>query len=136
MALEWSNPNEVDIEKGAGFLYFIRVYDCDGIEYRYIGKTKRGRSRLREYRRNVERIFDGKPRRVTPGQERYRAVHLALAKAIENGWCYEFYPLENVAPEKLNTIEKERISELGCFLNVGQSWEVSRYHELNIRDLL
>ncbi len=136
MSIDWSNPKKVDISKGAGFLYFIRVRDGHGCEYRYVGKTKRGESRLREYLRNVERIFVGKPRRITAGQEKFRAVHLALAKAAKSGWGYDFYPLENVGSEDLNEVEQQRIIELDCALNVGKAWLVEDFARLCIEDLL
>lgn len=133
--LQWSNPNDVDLSKGGGMLYFVRVTDSSGKEYRYIGQTKRGKSRLREYRNNVRKIFEGKPRRSTPGQEKYRPVHLALAKACQNGWNYDFYPLENVSLDQINFTEQSRISELGCGLNVKWSWYVEDYDSLSVSDI-
>gem|GEM_PF-4618775 len=116
-------------------LYFIRMVDDSGNEYRYVGQTKRGKSRLREYKNNVKRIFEGKPRRKTKGQEKYRPVHLALAKACECSWEYEFYPLENVPLEEMNSIEQKRIAELECSLNIKWSWSVESYDKLNMSDI-
>ena len=131
MPLNWSNPRDVDLTKGSGFLYFARILDPGtGREHRYIGISTRGKSRLREYRRNVRRIFSGLPRRITLGQELYRAVHLAMAKACQYGWEYEFYPLENAPVPNLLALEQSRIAELGCDLNTGRLWAVADYARL------
>lgn len=53
-------------------------------------------------------ICDGKLR---------RAVHLALTKAVEYGWEYEFYPLENVLKEIPYWVDSDYINELKCSLN-------------------
>jgi hypothetical protein len=136
MSLIWSNPRSVDLRKRSGFLYFARILDPDtGREHRYVGRTTRGESRLREYRRNVERIFSGLPRRITPGQELYRAVHLAMAKGCQHGWEYEFYPLENAPVSDLLALEQLRIAQLGCDLNTGRLWAVADYARLSIMDL-
>src|SRR4051812_32441555 len=103
------------------FLYFARVLDANGFEYRYVGRTHRP-SRPNEYVRNISRIFAGLPRRTTPGQERYRAVHLALARACEYGWPYEFYRLESAEPSCLAALETQRKTELDCNLNGAGSW--------------
>jgi hypothetical protein len=136
--LVWSIRKEVDLTPGVGFLYFARIVDSTtGVEHRYVGQSKRGETRLREYRRNVERIFSGLPRRTTPGQERYRVVHLAMAKACQFNWDYEFHPLENVAVSEMNEREGKRISELDCDLNAkNSSWPVEDYGNLCIEDLL
>jgi len=136
IAFSWTDPYGLIAARAKVFLYFVRVTDASGDAYCYIGKTKNGKSRLREYRRNIEKIFAGRPRRVTLGQEKYRAVHLALAKACELGWNYEFYPLEEVELSRLNVVEQQRISELSCNLNSGCSWSVGNYQTLTIRDLL
>ena len=136
MGLIWSNPRSVDTRQGVGFLYFARIVDpVSGREHRYIGKATTGESRLRAYRRNVERIFAGLPRRPTAGQEKYRAVHLALAKACEHGWDYEFFPLENADLSILNQLERQRIAELRCDLNTARSWTVAEYARLTLGDL-
>jgi hypothetical protein len=133
--VKWTNPNSVNLSKGLGMLYFIKVVDDTGSEFRYVGQTRRGKSRLREYKNNVRKIFEGKPRRTTKGQERYRPVHLALAKACECGWHYDFFPIENVSIEEMNVTEQIRISELDCTLNVKWSWFVENYHDLNMTDI-
>ena len=132
--VEWTNPHGVQTSQG--FLYFIRVTDlASGHEYRYIGKATSGESRLRAYRGNVERIFAGLPRRITPGQEKYRGVHLALAKAVQNGWNYEFYPLENADAGVLNQVEQARIRQLRCNLNSARAWSVADYSRLSLDDV-
>ena len=137
VAVEWTNPSGVDTTRAKGFLYFISIVEpTTGQELRYIGKSTTGASRLRAYRCNVERIFKGLPRRTTPKQERYRAVHLALAKACLHGWKYEFRPLENVALDGLNRREHEQIALLNCNLNVRRSWEVKDFHQLQVLEFL
>ena len=135
--ITWENPEGINTAKGIGFLYLIKVMDpTTGVEHRYIGKSTTGESRLRAYRRNVQRIFRGATKRPTVGQTSYRAVHLALAKAVEHGWIYEILPLENVPIQKLNEIESLRIEELGCNLNYGPAWKVEDYPSLTLSGLL
>jgi len=131
------NPRRVDISRGVGFLFFVRVVDgVTNSEYRYVGKATRGVSALEDYRRNIQKVFAGRPRRTTRGQEKFRAVHLALAKACEHEWEYEIYPLENVAVSDLDSVRAQRIAELGCNLNSAASWSVQDYASLSISDLL
>lgn len=132
----WTDPHGLIAGKATCLLYFVRLTDEQGVEYRYVGKTKNGSSRLREYRQNIAKIFAGRPRRTTPGQEKYRAIHLALAKACELGWSYEFYPLEGVELQRLAATEKLRISELLCNLNNARSWRVEEFHTLTLRELV
>ena len=131
--LEWTNPKRVDCSKP--YLYFFRTVDPGtGTEYRYIGKSDRRRGcRLKEYVRNVARIFRGQPRGTT---QRYRAVHLAMAKACEFGWDYDFFPLENNLLFELDQIEGVRVEELSCNLNRGRPWSVEKYSQLSVDDVL
>ncbi|EOX4797018.1 hypothetical protein ACI2RL_004847, partial [Vibrio alginolyticus] len=133
--LEWSNPYELDLTEGKGLVYFARVVDDVGNEYRYVGQTKRGKKPLNDYVNNVRRILSGLPRRTTKGQEKYRAVHLALAKATQNNWFYELKPIEITELTKLNDLESSKIKELNCNLNVKWSWNVSDFSELNLSDI-
>lgn len=135
-SIAWTDPHGLIAAKTAAFLYFVRVTDEQGVEYRYIGKTKNGLSRLREYQQNVAKIFAGRPRRTTPGQEKYRAVHFALAKACELGWRYEFFPIEGVELQMLTESEKLRVRELLCDLNNARSWRVEDFRTLTIRELI
>jgi hypothetical protein len=136
LKLDWSNSRGVDTSKGACLLYYIEVKTPGGRLYRYVGKTKRGASRLREYRRNVEKIERREPRRRTNGQRLYRPIHLLLAKAIELEWEYQFYPLENVCDDELLDAEKDRQRELGCFPEgTYRTWDVAQYEELEIEML-
>lgn len=135
--LNWTNPRRVDLSKGRAFLFIARVVDgVTKAPHYYVGKSTRGENGLDDYRRNVDRIFAGRPRRTTPGQEKFRAVHLALAKACEFGWEYEFFPTENVEHSCLNEVRSLRISGLGCDLNAASSWSVEDYETLSITDLL
>jgi len=91
---DWSNPHDVNLNEP--YLYFIKV-NSGAREYRYIGKASK-KSRLNEYRRNVEKILSGKPRRPiqkkdgtaqSNGNLRYRYVHLVLSVAEIEGWSIE-----------------------------------------------
>ena len=142
-SLIWTNPHEVDLSDGEGVIYYIRVIDDQDREFRYIGRTFKAKTRLQRYTRNVKRIHEGKIRSITKGQESYRGVHLALAKAIEHGWEYDFYPLENVPVGNLEMAEHEYINELRGNLNrrsfVGGligSWPVEDYADLVLHDFV
>lgn len=132
----WTNPKDVVLSVKRGMLYWIKVVDDQGREYTYIGKTKQGVRGLIEYEKDMKKIFAGQVRKSTPGKEKYRAVHLALAKAYEHGWPFEFYPLENVGEALLDNLEKKRIAEFKCNLNLAKSWRVEEYAQISIADLL
>ncbi len=134
-SVRWTNPFGVDLSPGSGVLYLICVTDDTGVRHEYLGQTTRAEFRFREYRCNVERIRAGLPQRLTRGQEKYRAVHLALAKAVEHRWYYAFYPMENVALKHLNQTEQKRRLEFDYKLNGGRSWLVAEYESLTITDL-
>ena len=130
--LVWTNPNGIDLSKP--YLYFFRTVDPGtATEYRYVGQSRRGgKRRLDDYVRNVDRIFRGQPRRTTPGQEKYRTVHLAMARACEFDWEYEFLPLENTRPDDLDRSEYEKRQTLSCNLNGGPTWRVEDYSRLRM----
>lgn len=136
IAISWTNPRKVPLAEGKILLYLIRIVDDAGTEYSYVGQTKQGAKGLQEYVKSVKKIFEGKPRKATPGKGKYRAVHLALAKACEHGWAVEFYPLENVGITLLEKVEQKRMAELRCNLNAGRNWLVDDYSSLSIADLL
>ena len=126
----WSNPGEVDM--GSPLIYRIEIWSESGEYYDYIGKA-RGGSRLREYDRNMRRIGERKERGKT---QKYRAVHYVLYQAIQAGWKYNCYPMENCPPEILNSREQQLISEHPCTLNGGRGWRVSEIESLNIQMLI
>jgi hypothetical protein len=128
--LSWRLLESVDAS--AGFIYVIRVIDDTGQEFRYAGKA-RSESRLKEYRSNMTKIFAGRPRGKKQG---YRAVHLALAKALENGWQYDFVVVENATKTELLARETHFKNMLGCNLNGARTWHVSQYESLSVTDLL
>lgn len=133
--LQQSNPLGVVPQEGQGVIYFARVVDDNGTEWKYVGKASSPKSRLSAYVNNVRRIHKGQPRRTTPGQEPYRGVHLALAKAVENEWDYEFYPLQAVEKYKLDVVENRLIQQLQCNLNWLGSWRVEDYHSVKLDHL-
>jgi hypothetical protein len=135
-AANWTNPRNIPLAQGKILLYLIRVIDDAGTEYSYLGQTKQGAKGLQEYAKDLKKIFAAKPRKAIVGKGKYRAVHLALAKASEHGWPVEFYPLENVGIALLEKIEQKRMAELRCNLNAGRNWEVADYNRLSIADLL
>lgn len=126
----WSNPRGVDMERP--FLYLIRVVDFEGHDYRYVGKG-RSRDRLVEYRRNMQKISEGKPRGET---QRYRAVHLALYHALVRGWAFSIYPYESIDPEASEGREKALIEELGCNLNRASTWSIEQLDALEVASLI
>ena len=76
------------------FIYCIEITDVDrGETHRYIGQA-RNYKRLVEYRNNMRRICQRLPKRTTPGQEPYRAIHFALYHGIKHGWDTSFHVLE------------------------------------------
>jgi hypothetical protein len=136
ITLNWSNPRNVILAEGKVLLYYIGVTDEFGVKHSYIGQTRTGAKGLQEYQKALRKIFEGKPRQTAAGKEKYRAVHLALAKACEHGWPIEFYPLENVGAAMLEKVEQKRRAELGSDLNAGHSWRVEDYSRLTLADLL
>jgi hypothetical protein len=136
VTLGWSNPHNIALTEGKVLLYFIGVTDGNGIKHGYIGQTRNGARGLQEYQKALRKIAAGKPRQSAAGKEKYRAVHLALAKACEHGWPMEFYPLENVGAAMLEKVEQKRRAELGSDLNAGRSWRVEDYSRLTLAELL
>ena len=137
----WTKPKGID--ESIPFIYHLSITDDAGKEYRYVGKA-RHYGRLREYKRNIRRIHDGKPRRTTPGQEEYRAVHFALYKAIENDWDINFYiiyPLKAPSKDELNVVENQFIDKLKCNLNKRYNpkaggWAVEDLDKLKIEEFV
>lgn len=126
----WQDPNEVDL--ASPFLYFVSITDSDSDEYRYIGKA-RSESRLREYRRNMLKIRDGKERGKTQG---YRGVHFSMFTALCNDWPISCIPFENCDNEKLNELEQLRIHEFKCNLNNARTWRVAQMSSLTLKYLI
>lgn len=135
-AISWTNPRNIPLAEGKILLFLIRVVDDTETQYSYLGQTKQGAKGLQEYVKDVKKIFEAKPRKATLGKGKYRAVHLALAKACEHGWPVEFYPLENVGAALLEKMEQKRKAEFDCNLNAGRNWQVEDYNSLSIADLL
>jgi hypothetical protein len=139
----WSNPENINLS--SPFIYHIRLVDSVGFEWRYIGKAST-ETRLKEYERNISKIVQGLPRRSLPSyrtptpqdlnNQRYRAVHFGLAKALELGWKYDFKPIHTVSQESLNEQERHFQSVFKCNLNDGKTWVIEHYRELAIRDLI
>ena len=110
--VEWKNPNGADL--GRPFLYYIRILSPRG-ELGYVGKASH-RSRLSNYKRNVERLFAGETKRpntsgANPHNERYRYVHGKVAEAFMQGWQVEHIVLRNVAPAHLAEEEQREIRQ-------------------------
>ncbi len=133
--VRWTNPLGINLSSDRGVLYLICVTDDADVRHEYLGQTKRAKKRFKEYINNIEKIKARKSKRGGNGEPRYRAVHLALAKAIEFGWQYECYPVENVALNHLHQTEQQRRLEFDYKLNEGRSWLVAEYESLTIADL-
>jgi len=127
---EVTNPNGVNTNQP--LVYFIRIKSPNH-EYRYVGKSSSAGRLLSAYHRNIERILAGetkRPRfkkngeRQSEGNLRYRRVHLALARAVEEGWLIEHYPLANADKAFLNATEKYWMKKMDCNLNNGPTWAI------------
>ena len=127
----WTNPKRINLD--SPFVYYISITDDIGRKFQYIGKTTKGARRLKKYKRNMRKIRDRKQR--APNQ-RYRAVHFVLYKAIENNWKINFYPLEACSQSELAHVEKRLIAELGCNLNHGRMWPIEDICTLKIEDVV
>ena len=131
------------INESLPFIYYLSITDDAGKEYRYVGKA-RHYGRLREYKRNMRRIRDRKPRRTTPGQEEYRAVHFALYKAIENDWdinIYRIFPLKACSKDEFKAIETQFIHRLKSNLNKEYNcqaggWAIEDLNTLKIENFV
>ena len=129
----WTNPKGIDLD--SPFVYYISITDDAGNGYRYVGKA-RHKGRLKEYKRNMVRIRDRRPRRSTPGQEKWRAVHFVLYKAIKNNWKIEFYPFESCSQSELNDVENRLKTELDCNLNDKCTWKIEDICTFTVDQLL
>ena len=125
----WKNPRRIDLD--SSFLYYICVSDGNGGEYRYVGRA-RNKERLSEYGNNMKKIHAGEELGI---RQRYRAVHLALYRALLNGWRIKCYPLENTNGDATR-LERRRRVELNCNLNGARTWRVSQMPALTIDELL
>src|SRR5882672_4619117 len=114
----WANPRHICLS--APFVYYICVTDANGRQYRYAGRA-RNKSRLDEYKKNMLKIRDRRPRGK---KQKYRAVHFALFEALENGWKIEFSPVEPCVAEELNSVEKKVMAKFRCNLNGAKTWAI------------
>jgi len=60
-ASTWTDPYGLNAANAQVFLYFFRVVDDEGYEFRYIGQTRSGKLRLAQYAQNIQRIIGGLP---------------------------------------------------------------------------
>ena len=134
--IDWSNPYDIDLTRP--YIYFIRVVSPEA-EYRYIGKGS-SPSRMDAYARNVSRVLSGEPKRPavkqngepqSEGNIKFRYVHLVLATAVINGWKIEHYPIENCEKSVHSDLERQRIREMNCNMNDGESWFVEDFKRLS-----
>lgn len=134
----WQSTNPDGIDLSRPYLYFIRVTSPDR-EFRYVGKGSNPRRLESEYQKNVEKIFQGKPKRPaikrdgTPqseGNKKFRYIHLALAVAVKNGWEIEHYAIENCEKARHTKIESDRMAEYNCNANYGSTWYVEDFERL------
>jgi len=116
----------------APFVYYICVTDTNGRQYRYVGRA-RNEKRLNEYKKNMLKIRDCKPRGK---KQKYRAVHFVIFEALGKGWQIEFYPVESCSTEELNGVEKKAIAKFRCNLNGAKTWAVEKISSLKIADLV
>ena len=126
----WTNAREIDLS--SPFVYYIRISQPGGTEYRYVGRA-RNLSRLKEYRRNMNKIVQGRPRGK---RQRYRAIHFVMFTALMQGWEMDFFPYEACAYENLNSVEQRLKTKLKCNLNARGTWPVERVGSLNVENFL
>ena len=126
----WSNPCQLPLT--APFVYYVCILDHSGKEYRYVGKA-RNQARLDEYKRNMRKIHEGRPRGAA---QRYRAVHFALYAALQNNWEIGFCPLESCGAGQLGYVARKYGEKLRCNLNGGRAWAIEELRELTLADLL
>jgi len=128
--LDWTSLEGVRLD--SPFVYRIKVYSPDAGLLEYIGKA-RNEARLREYQNNLEKIRLGKPR---GSNQRYRAVHLALYRALNGGWEYEITAIENADSDNLSAREQHWINALKPVLNGAQTWAIESIRALEPEDLI
>jgi hypothetical protein len=78
----------------------------------YIGKYGRARRPTREYGRNVHRLLNGRPYRLSR-PDGFRRIHRELAQAHRDGRRIELIMFENCEPDALDRREMEVIAERG-----------------------
>ena len=88
----WQNPYDVDLS--GNIVFFIRITDIDGDEWRHVG-CGLAKSRMNAFRINLRKIRAGDLPRS--GNDKFRPVHLKLYQAIKENWDYECYPLKACA---------------------------------------
>ncbi len=137
-ALMWSSANPSGIDLTRPYLYLIRVV-APHQEFRYIGKGSNPSRLEKEYQKNIEKIFQGKPKRPvmkrngTPqseGNKKFRYIHLVLAAAKKYGWTIEHRAIENCVKADHNTLERQRMVDYNCNANDGPTWYVGDFERL------
>ena len=103
---------ELQVEDGVDTtLPGLYEWQIDGVGS-YIGKYKRIRRPLQEYRRNVQRLLDGRQyRRGNP--DGFRRIHRELARAVQEGVHIRLIILENATALDINKRENTLIAARG-----------------------
>ncbi len=92
------------IDPCAPLIYRISIPALDVV---YHGLSKNGAKRpRRDYVRNVQRMLQGMPKRITPGQQHYRAIHHAMFAAVQGGHEIHLELVENCTAETLRQREQ------------------------------
>lgn len=78
----------------------------------YIGKFRRKSRPIRHYHRNVKRLLDGLPYRLS-NPDGFRHIHRELANAVTAGKVIVLTILENPDPAELNERERQLIRQRG-----------------------
>lgn len=135
----WDSGNPFDVDLTRPYLYLIKV-TAPHREFRYIGKGTNPRRLEQEYQKNVEKIFQGKPKRPAvkrdgkpqkEGNIRFRHIHLVLATAVKHGWPIEHTAIENCGKSEHTAIESQRMVDYDCNANYGASWLVEDFGRLS-----
>jgi hypothetical protein len=113
------DANSVDESGRLLYLWEIRNASTGLLIGSYVGKTESGIKRRRdEYRGNIKRLLEGLPYRKR-NPDGFRAIHCALANAVEMNHAITLRLLRNVPiDEDIFEAERAMIRELCCTLNV------------------
>ena len=87
----------------------------------------------------MRRICKRLPRRTTPGQEKYRAIHFVLYHGLSHEWTINVRELQTYPgrdKKYVNSEEARYIEELKPNLNNKRNWSIDELDDLTIEDFV
>jgi hypothetical protein len=134
--MSWLTTTREGIRDDLPLVYLIRIA-APGGEIRYLGKAKNKSRFRRDYHANVTKILAGEIKRNGNGKNkkgnaRFRAIHLYLAAAVEEGWLIEHVAVENASKGALKECERRWENKMGNFYR-EPSWDIEDYQKLKMR---